>query len=125
MYKGIKGMYDQGIAELRKGIELSGADPSRRPIVALAYAASGNKNEAIKILGESLKRLASRENVSKVTTALTYAALGDRDQAFAWLEKAYGEHSDQLLAVKVDPAFDSLRSDPRFTDLVRRIGFPQ
>ena len=61
----------------------------------------------------------------KENIAVTYAALGDKDQAFAWLEKAFAERSDSLTLIKVDPAFDSLRSDPRFANLLLRIGFPQ
>jgi len=57
--------------------------------------------------------------------AILYAALGEPEQAFASLETAYAEHSPSLQFLKVDPAFDSLRSDPRFADLVKRIGLPQ
>jgi hypothetical protein len=55
---------------------------------------------------------------------LIYAGLDDKDQAFAWLEKAYSERSAWISWLKVDPKFDSLRSDPRFADLMRRVGFP-
>jgi TolB-like protein/tRNA A-37 threonylcarbamoyl transferase component Bud32/Flp pilus assembly protein TadD len=119
-----KGMHDEGIAEIRKGAELAGGNPLSTALFAWAYAASGSRSEATKILDESLKRLANGENVSKIRIASAYAALGDKDQAFAWLEKAYAEHSDSILDLKVDPAFDSLRSDQRFTDLLRRVGFP-
>ena len=54
-----------------------------------------------------------------------YAALGQRDQAFEWLNKAYDQHDLQLVSLKVDPTLDGLRSDPRFADLVRRVGLPQ
>jgi serine/threonine protein kinase/tetratricopeptide (TPR) repeat protein len=57
--------------------------------------------------------------------AANYALLGDKDDAFVWLEKAYQQHAGGLINLRVDPAFDSLRSDPRYADLVRRIGFPQ
>ena len=57
-------------------------------------------------------------------TALVWAALGDRDRAFALLEQAYREHANGLVWLRVDPRYESLRSDPRFTDLVRRIGLP-
>jgi tetratricopeptide (TPR) repeat protein len=120
-----KGMYDEGIAEIRKGVELSGGNASRVALLAWALARTGNRSEATKVLDESLRRLANGEEVSKVRIAATFGALGDRDQAFAWLEKAYQERSPVLVIVKVDPILDSLRSDPRFADLLRRVGLPQ
>jgi hypothetical protein len=54
---------------------------------------------------------------------INFISLGDREQAFTWLEKAYQEHSSMLIWLKVEPRFDSLRDDPRYRDLVRRIGF--
>jgi len=59
-----------------------------------------------------------------VFLALVYAGLGEKDQAFAWLEKAYEEHSFQMQYLKVEPRWDNLRSDPRFADLVHRVGLP-
>jgi len=56
--------------------------------------------------------------------ALVYTGLGDKDKAFEWLENAYNERNHWLIWIKVEPRFDSLRSDPRFTDLLRRIGLP-
>lgn len=57
--------------------------------------------------------------------AMFYAGLGDKDKALAWLERAFDEQSPCLVVLKVDPLFDSLRSDPRFQDLVRRMNFPK
>jgi|SRR6267378_3700562 len=62
--------------------------------------------------------------VSPMVFAGLHAALGNKDEAFAWLDKAYSERSSKLLDLKLDPDFDSLRGDPRYTDLVRRIGLP-
>jgi hypothetical protein len=62
--------------------------------------------------------------VAPASIAIIFAALGDNDQAFAWLEKADKARDVMLARLKVDPRFDSLRSDPRFADLVRRIGIP-
>ena len=58
------------------------------------------------------------------TMAVIYARFGEKDQAFAWLEKAYQERHDMMVALNVEPALDNLRSDPRFDDLKRRIGLP-
>ena len=92
--------------------------------LAHVYAVTGNKGEAQKLLSE-MKDLSARQYVPADRIALIYAGLGDKDQAFAWLEKAYDEHSFNMTWLKVEPRWDSLRSDPRFADLVRRIGLPQ
>jgi tetratricopeptide (TPR) repeat protein len=112
-------MYDQGLAALRKAAE---ALPQNRPLLAWAHVLAGNRREANEILDESLKRLAKGEKTSKQNIALVYAALGDKDKAFSWLEKAYQERAGALATLKTEPALDSLRSDPRFDDLLRRIG---
>ena len=62
--------------------------------------------------------------MTPAAVAHVYIGLGDKDQAFAWLEKAYADHSWYMASLKVDPELGALRSDPRFTDLVRRIGLP-
>jgi hypothetical protein len=67
----------------------------------------------------------SKQSVGTYCVALVYAGLGDRDRAFEWLEKAYQVHDKGLCYIKVDPALDPLRSDPRFADLLRRMNFPE
>jgi hypothetical protein len=67
----------------------------------------------------------SSPNYTPGDVAAQYALLGDKDDDFRWLEKAYQQHDSQLVELKVFPQFDSLRSDPRYADLVRRLGFPQ
>jgi len=84
------------------------------------YAAAGARNEAIRILDEVKRQ--SREHYNlEVPIAAIYIALGDREQAFAWLEKAYQDREQGVAYLKVDTHFDSLRSDPRFADLLRRL----
>ncbi len=120
-----KGMFEQAIAGFQRAIAITkGADK----ILAMAslghaYAASGRKTEARKILAE-LQRLSEHSYVSAHDVALVYAGLVERDKAFAWLDKAYEEHSFNLIHLKVEPRFDPLRSDPRFADLLSRIGLP-
>ena len=88
------------------------------------YAVSGKPAEAQKVV-DDLKELSKRRHVSSYHIALIYLGLGEKDRAFEWLENAYKERSDSLVYLKVDPWLDSLHSDPRFADLVRRVGLPQ
>ena len=74
---------------------------------------------------DSLKASAEKDYVSPGLFALSYAKLGNLDQAFAWLDKAFAERTPWLTYIKTDPAFDSLHSDPRFADLLRRVGLPR
>ncbi len=87
------------------------------------YAVTGKKSEALTVL-ERLKQLSAQEYVPATSIALIYAGLGEKDQAFAWLDKAYEQRAFQLQWIKIEPRWDSLRSDPRFEDLLHRIGLP-
>jgi eukaryotic-like serine/threonine-protein kinase len=118
-----QGRYDQAVAELRKSAELSGGRPDVLAELGYVYGLAGKKAEAKRILAE-LTELAKRGNVSPLNFAIVYAGLGDKDQAFAWLERAYQERSPFLLDIKTLLGGDPLRSDPRFQDLLRRIGLP-
>ena len=120
-----KGMFKDAIAEAQKAIELSGADPEYVAVLGRIYAAAGKRGEALKIL-ENLEELTRRKKkfISPVGTALIYAALGNRDQAFAHLDEAYQKRDEWLTDLKCSPEFDPLRSDPRFADLLRRAGLP-
>ena len=113
-----KGMYEEAVAATAKAVELSGGGPDSR--LAWVYALSGRKEEAGKILDE-LERRWPQLQVLPENMAAAYAALGDKDHAFAWLERAYEERSQVLVYLKVTPRFDGLRSDARYTDLLRRI----
>ena len=74
---------------------------------------------------DKLKELSKHRYVSPYNIAIVYAGLNDKDQAFEWLEKAYDARSSWMTWLKVEPKFDSLRSDAHFTDLMRRVGLPQ
>jgi tetratricopeptide (TPR) repeat protein len=118
-----KGKNQEAIAELLKANQPMG-DKGQRPLdLAYGYAFVGERDQARKML-EKLERQAKRTYVSPTLIGLVYVALGERQQAFAWLEKAYGQRDPLLLNLKVDASFDPLRSDPRFQDLLRRVGFP-
>ena len=119
-----KGSYEAAILALQKSIPLSGDSPDEPASLAHAYALSGNNTEARKIL-EELKQQAKRKYISPGTMADLYGLLGDKTQAFALLDKAYEERDNMVVLLKVDPMFDHLRSDQQFSDLLRRVGFPQ
>jgi len=118
-----KGKYDQAIAGFQNGIALKGSTELSFLMSGLGhvYGVSGKKAEARALLDE-LKQMSLQEYVPAESIALVYAGLGEKDQAFAWLEKAYGERSFGVAWLKVEPRWDSLRSDPRFADLLRRVG---
>jgi tetratricopeptide (TPR) repeat protein len=119
-----KGTYEPAIQELQKSIPLSGDSPDEPASLGLAYALSGKSGEARKIM-EELKQRSRRKYLSSIIIATLHAALGEKDQAFALLDKAYDERDTLLILLKVEPMFDPLRSDPRFTNLLRRVGFPE
>jgi TolB-like protein/DNA-binding winged helix-turn-helix (wHTH) protein/Flp pilus assembly protein TadD len=118
-----KQMYGEAVAELQKAVALSGRDPYYLALLGHAYALSGKKDQAQAIIAE-LKSKSSPASPTDIGLAIIYTGLGDRDNAFAWLEKAYQRRSGYLANFfRVNPMFDSLHSDARFTNLVRRIGF--
>ena len=119
-----QGKYGEAIAEFDQVVNLSPGKPLGIAARARAYALSGKRVEAQKGLAE-LQELLKHRYVSPASIALVYAALGDKDQAFAWLDKADKERDANMARLKVDPRFDTLRSDPRFVDLLRRVGLPE
>ena len=116
-----KAKYEEAIAELQKATTLSPSSPFLFSALGHAYAVSGQAGEAVKIL-EKLQKLSRQRYVSPHEMAMIYTGLGETDQAFGWLEKAYVDRSWRLPFLNVEPRFDSLRSDPRFAALVRRVG---
>lgn len=113
--------FEEAITELNRASALSGGSPLMKAALGHAYAISGRRGEAIKIVTE-LQKLAERSYVSASEIAAIYAGLGERDRAIAWLEKAADERAFHLVYLKVRPEFAPLRSDPRFADLLRRVG---
>ena len=114
-----KHMYKEGITELQKAIGFSGGNKTFRSNLAYAYATSGRRNEALEILNDLKTRPNNGfSNASEI--ALIYVGLDEKDQAMTWLEKAYGERFNPSVLLR--PCFDPLRSNPRFQDLLRRIG---
>jgi serine/threonine-protein kinase len=114
--------YPEAIAELKKAVELSGRERWPLRDLGYGYAISGNRTEAEAVIKELLEKYEKGRALGQDLAAV-YAGLGDKDQAFAWLEKDFQAHSGLLGWTRWSPAFESLRSDPRFTDLLRRMGF--
>ena len=119
-----KGMFERALADFRKAESLLPGPYYPRLGLVRAYAVSGRKREALKELDE-LNEISRHRYVMPTSLALAYSELGDKELAFAWLEKAYQERDPWLgLTLKSEPGFDRLQSDPRFHDLVRRMNFP-
>jgi len=114
-----KGMYADAIDQFEQGVKLSGS-PLMLSLLGHAYAASGKKADAQRILAELDQQ--KQRYVSPYTIATIYAGLGDKDQAFKLLEKAFEERDIWLMNLKVDPVLTGLHSDYRFRDLLQRIG---
>jgi TolB-like protein/Flp pilus assembly protein TadD len=115
-----KRMSTQAIAEFQRSVNLFKVS-ERDAALGYAYARVGRNAEAHHVL-ETYLQQSSRTYVSWYGMAFIYAGLGDNNQVFACLEKAYEQHDVRLRDVKVEPLFESLRLDPRFADLVRRVG---
>src|SRR5262249_5641220 len=115
----------EAIPEYQKAVEMSQGNSDATAALAYAYAATGKKAEAQKILHELLRQ--SRTSyVSPYMIASVYAGFGNKDEAFDYLEKAYEERSSDLpYFLRADLRMDTLRSDARFQDLMRRMNFPK
>ena len=118
-----KRMPNEAVAEFKRAVEVTKGDPFFVAALGHAYAVAGNRREAEKVL-QTLSERAKKSYVSPFDLALIYTALGEKDKAFALLDKAVAEHSTFLVYSKWEPRLDPLRSDPRFQDLLRRIGLP-
>ncbi len=118
-------MYKEGIAECEKELVISPGNPYALSGLGYAYAVAARRAEAQKVL-DKLNELSRQKYVPAVSRVGIYVGLGEKGKAFEWLEKAYEERSQGLIGyyIKVSPAYDPLRSDPRFQDLLRRVGLP-
>ena len=112
----------EAIAEFRTAVELSERSPSILALLGYGYASAGNRSAAKAILKELE---AGKQRVSEFEIAMIYIALGEKDRAFESLERAYNDRAWQLGLLKIEPIFDPIRSDPRFADLMGRVGLNQ
>jgi len=116
----LTGDFQEALKEYQTAYRISD-DPAVLGFLGHAYANSGKKDEALKTL-DQMKGISRQRYVPAYSFATVYAALGEKDQAFQWLEKSYQDRGPEMTLIKVDPLFDNLHSDPRFADLVRRMG---
>jgi TolB-like protein/DNA-binding winged helix-turn-helix (wHTH) protein/Flp pilus assembly protein TadD len=117
------GQPDEAIPVLEKALGTD-RNPAVMGVLVRAYAHAGRRREALRLLDE-LKQRQQKSDVPAAPFVNAYLGLGDNEQAFVWLEKAYKEESNLLQLLKVHPYFDPLRGDPRFTDLLHRVGLDQ
>jgi TolB-like protein/DNA-binding winged helix-turn-helix (wHTH) protein/Tfp pilus assembly protein PilF len=115
-----KRRFADALAHIENGRLALGDGPWRWSALAYVYGRAGQPGQARREL-EKLKQSNSRSPIDPGGFVFPYVALGDKEQAFAWLEKAYSQHSNSMILLKVEPAYDSLRSDRRFKDLMRRV----
>ncbi|HEY6442848.1 MAG TPA: protein kinase [Candidatus Acidoferrales bacterium] len=117
-----KGMYDKSIDAEERLLTLFGL-PEMAAELKRVYATSGTKGVHLWSIAQDSDP--AKPGYNPATVAENYALLGDKDNAFAWLEKAYQRKASELIFLKSDHGWDNLRLDPRYADLIRRIGFPQ
>jgi tetratricopeptide (TPR) repeat protein len=119
-----RGLHDKAFEETLKIQARRGAQPETMAAFEAAYAASGWNGywRKHREMVEMTEKEGGKISLSPLFIAGVYARLGDNDKALKWLQRAYDRRADHLLSLKVDPVFDGLRSDPRFTKLLRDIG---
>jgi tetratricopeptide (TPR) repeat protein len=115
-----EGRFQEALTEYHRARAIAGDTPQINAHIAHVMAVSGKKSEALAALAE-LQELAKRQYVPPYDIALIYVGLGENDKAFAWLEKAYGDRSTEMIYFKVEPMLAPLRSDPRYENLLRRM----
>jgi eukaryotic-like serine/threonine-protein kinase len=118
------GKYAEAESELRKAQNLLKENQAVAGDIGHVYAVSGRKDQALKVI-EELNQRARQRYVPAYTIAIIYFGLRDKDRGFEWLENAYRERSDLLVYLNTDPRLDDVHADPRFVDLVKRVGLPR
>jgi Tfp pilus assembly protein PilF len=114
-----KRQYDQAVAEYQKAVDMTNGEGLSQ--LGYAYGLAGRRTEALKALSD-LQSISQGQHATPDRVARIYIGLGDKDRAFEWLDRAYAGRSDYLTLLKTEPTLDSLRSDPRFQELVRKVG---
>jgi tetratricopeptide (TPR) repeat protein len=117
-------MFPESIAEFKKSGDGPNSSPDTLGHLGNAYARGGQTAEARTMI-DRLQDQVNKNGVGRYEIALIYTGLGKKQEAFQWLEAAYKAHDVGLIYLKIDPCLDPLRSDPRFDDLVHRVGLPR
>jgi serine/threonine protein kinase/Flp pilus assembly protein TadD len=115
------GNYAESIKEFQRTVDIDGPIPTNLCYMGYAYGLAGRRDDALAILN---KLKTTDKYVSPTDLSIVYIGLGDKEGAFQTLERAYNERDPELRALKTEPYFDPLRSDSRFADLIKRVGFP-
>ena len=115
------GRFDDAITAHTKASDLTERQPNFAGQLGRAFALAGNEHAAREVLGE-LTKLSERVYVSSLDIAIVHSALGDKDPALEWLERAYSERADHLPYIKVNPRLDGLRAEPRFQKIMEEMG---
>jgi len=116
------GQYNEAISEYQESVRLQGDSTSIQCYLGYTLAKAGRRKEA-EALRTQLET--TKEYVAPAELAVLYVGLGDRDQALSALERGYTEHDLQLQFLAIEPHYDALRSEPRFKELIRKVGLPQ
>ena len=119
----LSGQYPEAIAQTRKALAI---DPTHAPslrTLAMSYIRSGDRASGLKVL-EEMKQLRTSVYVSPIDLSLVYAELGDMDQSYEWFKKGYEDQSEEIIFFHVEPVFDAMRHDARFTSLLHKAGLP-
>jgi serine/threonine-protein kinase len=116
------GRFKEGISELQKGTDLLPGDPYSMEQLGIAYALSGDRARARQVL--SKLQNPSQPYLPAYSIAMVYAGLADKERTISWLNRGYEERNEDMIYMKIEPALDPFRSDPRIQDLIRRVGFP-
>jgi eukaryotic-like serine/threonine-protein kinase len=119
-----RGMHQQSIEELQKALIFNPRQPLLLGALAHAYALTGQREQALKLVADLRRIDVDESGYAPFGLIWAYAGLGDNDLAFSYLERAYQERAGRMVWLNVDPTLEPLRSDPRFEDLVRRVGLP-
>jgi Flp pilus assembly protein TadD len=120
-----KHMYENAVQEQQEAIRLSGQSPMYIGELCALYSLAGRRSEALKVL-DQLKQLEKKKYVTSMSFVFAYIGLGNKEKAMEYLEKSYDTRDFPVFCYqKVDPIFDSVSSDPRFQEIVRRMNFPE
>jgi len=118
-----EGYFKKGIPELQKGMELLPGSPYFLGQLGIAYALSGDRARAREVL--SKLKDPSQPYLPAFSIAMVYAGLADKEQTIFWLKRGYEERNEEMIYMKIEPVLDPIRSDPRFQELIRSVGFPR